>query len=806
METPASSFKLRANAPEGRKRFPIKSRRRVSLILPLVVAMLVAGSVSAGTIVNFNTSVGSFDVELYDTTMPTTVANFLSYVNAGSYTSSIIHRSTTYNPSDIQIVQGGGYYVSANQLLSIPTSAPIILESGGVGNVRGTIAMARGAATDSATGQFFFNVQSNAALDGNYAVFGNVVGIAGLAALDAIGTVPVYDCTVQLGAALGELPLTAPSLDVASFVMVNSVAVVPEPSPLLPLDTDNDGVNDYREGKDGTDPNDPSSFNPLSVGLVAYYPFDENANDMSGYGNDGTVIGAMLTEDRIRPTSGAYVFDGIDDFITANDSLLPSGNAPRTMSVWVRSTDLAIPDNAHILNYGTLNNGTAFGFWHRDNIVSFYGGAFGDVELQGAGLAADTWESLLVSYAADSVRVYRNGRFVIEEPRVLSTLLNLLVIGTTPNTDPSCSFSGAIDDIRIYNRALTDAEIERLYYAEAFNQAQRDFLSSNPSVQGFFSLTQFNANRTNGQTDVTTDPASFNLFTQSQFDSNRISGQSDVTTSPSTFSLFTQNQVVESFTQGQNSVLQSIPSVDFSVPASTPFRVTLSGQNVIGVVVDDTASPLPDNWRLDEQAGQLIGSVVGSNSISVVLEGEMAGGAPAIRIPLTFYPQAGQTIAPFARIPTQAFSLAPLTVTPPAASSGFAVVLSVKSGPATIVDNQVTFTGVGKVVLAANQAGNKDMKAAPEVTTSFLVTKGRQNMRFSPLNSIPFVQGGTFQLSATTTSALPIAYSSSNPRVISISGSTATIVGRGVATIRATQSGDSNWAPATPISRATRIY
>jgi hypothetical protein len=327
-----------------------------------------------------------------------------------------------------------------------------------------------------------------------------------------------------------------------------------------------------------------------------------------------------------------------------------------------------------------------------------------------------------------------------------------------------------------------------------------------PNEYNLFSTAQFNANRTDGQTDVTTDPVSFNLFTQSQFDSNRITGQTDVTASPAAFNLFTQNQVAESFTQGENSVLQSIPSVDFSVPESTPLRVTLSGQNVIGVVVDDTESPLPDNWRLDEQAGQLIGSVVGSNSVRVVLEGEMAGGAPAIRIPMNFYPQAGQTIAPFARIPTQAFRFAPLTVTPPAASSGFAVVLSVKSGPATIVDNQVTFTGIGKVVLAANQVGNKDMKAAPEVTTSFLVTKGRQNMNFPPLNSIPFVQGNTFQLSATTTSALPIAYASSNQRVISISGSTATIVGRGVATIRATQSGDSNWAPATPINRAIRIY
>ena len=207
--------------------------RQVSLILPLVAAMLVAGTAPASTFVRFDTNVASFDVELYDTAMPTTVANFLAYVNAGSYTSSIIHRSTTYNPSDIQIVQGGGYFISANQVLSIPTNAPIILESGSVGNIRGTIAMARGAATNSATSQFFFNVQSNPALDGNYAVFGNVVGAAGLAALDAIGAVPVYDCTAQLGSAFGEMPLTAPSLDATSVVMVNSVVPVPEPSPLM---------------------------------------------------------------------------------------------------------------------------------------------------------------------------------------------------------------------------------------------------------------------------------------------------------------------------------------------------------------------------------------------------------------------------------------------------------------------------------------------------------------------------------------------------------------------------------------------
>jgi cyclophilin family peptidyl-prolyl cis-trans isomerase len=84
-----------------------------------------------------------------------------------------------------------------------------------------------------------------------------------------------------------------------------------------------------------------------------------------------------------------------------------------------------------------------------------------------------------------------------------------------------------------------------------------------------------------------------------------------------------------------------------------------------------------------------------------------------------------QTIAPFTKIPAQVY--APdktVTVTTvPAATSKLPVVLSVKSGPATVVGNVVTLNGVGTVMLAANQAGNGNFKAATEVTTSFAVNK-----------------------------------------------------------------------------------
>lgn len=202
------------------------------LIVILLVCWLPVLGISeravAGTLVRFQTNLGNFDVELYDTAMPQTVANFLQYVNAGRYASTIIHRSTTYNPGTIQVVQGGGFELEGGTLLPVPQFSPINLETGPL-NLRGTIAMARGNEPDTATSQIFFNIQNNAPLDGSYAVFGEILGPGGLAVLDAMGTTPVYDASAQLGPVFTELPLLQPSLDPSSLILVQNVTVVPEP-------------------------------------------------------------------------------------------------------------------------------------------------------------------------------------------------------------------------------------------------------------------------------------------------------------------------------------------------------------------------------------------------------------------------------------------------------------------------------------------------------------------------------------------------------------------------------------------------
>ena len=198
-----------------------KSARLVGCLW-LALCLLAGPLCHGATIVRFTTNLGTFDVELFDDTMPVTVANFLRYVDSSRYDSTIIHRSTTYNPNTIQIVQGGGFALTGSGLSYVATDAPIPLEASGR-NFRGTLAMARTEDLNSATSQWFFNCTDNPGLDSNYAVFGRVVGNSGLAVLDAMASVPVYDASVQLGGVFSELPLIQPSLDVSSLILVSKV-------------------------------------------------------------------------------------------------------------------------------------------------------------------------------------------------------------------------------------------------------------------------------------------------------------------------------------------------------------------------------------------------------------------------------------------------------------------------------------------------------------------------------------------------------------------------------------------------------
>ncbi len=146
-------------------------------------AVAIAAAVPADPVmVVMKTSKGDITLELYPDKAPLTVANFLSYVEAKYYDGLIFHRVI----QDFMI-QGGGHRPDLAEKVSKP---PVKNESGnGLINARGTIAMAREEALDSASCQFYINTVDNFGLDRKkYCVFGRVV--AGLDVVDAIAAVP----------------------------------------------------------------------------------------------------------------------------------------------------------------------------------------------------------------------------------------------------------------------------------------------------------------------------------------------------------------------------------------------------------------------------------------------------------------------------------------------------------------------------------------------------------------------------------------------------------------------------------------
>ena len=137
-------------------------------------------------IVEISTSMGAIEVELNKQKAPITVANFLAYVKDKHYDGTIFHRII-----EDFMIQGGGF-AGGEVPKQKTTKAPIKNEAktSGLSNLRGTIAMARTNAPDSATAQFFINVVDNKNLDAGgfspdgYAVFGKV--LSGMATVDKI--------------------------------------------------------------------------------------------------------------------------------------------------------------------------------------------------------------------------------------------------------------------------------------------------------------------------------------------------------------------------------------------------------------------------------------------------------------------------------------------------------------------------------------------------------------------------------------------------------------------------------------------
>ena len=147
---------------------------------------------AANPLVTVETNRGDFVVELYPEKAPKTVANFMQYVDSGYYKETIFHRVINRF-----MIQGGGFNADMTEKISL---APIVNEAAnGLKNEPGTLAMARTSDPDSATSQFFINLENNVPLNyqGNdpeligYCVFGRV--LKGMDVVRDIGASPTMN-------------------------------------------------------------------------------------------------------------------------------------------------------------------------------------------------------------------------------------------------------------------------------------------------------------------------------------------------------------------------------------------------------------------------------------------------------------------------------------------------------------------------------------------------------------------------------------------------------------------------------------
>lgn len=225
----------------------------------------------------------------------------------------------------------------------------------------------------------------------------------------------------------------------------------------------------------------------LCQNLVAYYPFSGNANDESGNGNDGVVDGAALGTDRNGNENSAYIFDGIDDKIEATNTTqaLLLENSSFSFVTWAYLAEHGVSSDRPLLYkatptgvYNDISAGYQFLYgWGNDVHLSTPDKVNFNFELANA---LGKWRMLTVTYdmSTQTVRLYADGNLqkeIVNIPPIPTTPVSPFYIGYSHNYGGSW-FKGKVDELFIYNRLLSQAEVQTLYNNTAGNLTNANVL------------------------------------------------------------------------------------------------------------------------------------------------------------------------------------------------------------------------------------------------------------------------------------------------------------------------------------------
>ncbi len=230
-------------------------------------------------------------------------------------------------------------------------------------------------------------------------------------------------------------------------------------------------------------------------GLVGYWPFNGNANDESGNGNNGVVNGATLTTDRYGNANSAYGLSTLNDYISANNVQPSFNNNQLSVSLFMKFPTQYNYSTLSLLKNGTLyNNGfsvtvdqnnSAYG--QNNYQVTFLVGNGISVSFITNQLELGVWSNIVSTYDGTNIKIYFNGILKATQPfsQSMNSPNNNLVFGSWDNLTPPAVKTRQIDDICIWNRALSQQEITNLYNSANTNECltmiiNTGILSTNP--------------------------------------------------------------------------------------------------------------------------------------------------------------------------------------------------------------------------------------------------------------------------------------------------------------------------------------
>ena len=253
-------------------------------------------------------------------------------------------------------------------------------------------------------------------------------------------------------------------------------------------DSDSDGVNNNRELYDGTDPNNPSSFRPLSVGLVAHYPLNNSLNDVSGRGNhgalftpssiiNGEVESLSFTNDGRGDSTGAVNLslgaircaglDYLDNYPITLTARFKLFGLVSTVGTFGGFMTLVGAEERSVSGEGALAVFTRAGITNKLSYVKFFGG---DVYASPVTPNTNQWSRVTLTISTN-----RTATFYVDGTQVnQSVISNALssaapfMIGTKGGESGASlnhsrnRWNGLADDVRVYDRALSSAEVAAL--------------------------------------------------------------------------------------------------------------------------------------------------------------------------------------------------------------------------------------------------------------------------------------------------------------------------------------------------------